>query len=386
MNRIHLFGKYNYLCESFVTEAVDNNISKIQAALKAQGYGADLGDSGQNGDGIDGIIGPKTVAAIKKFQKANGIAMTGFVGKLTAPKLGVQPMKNTPKLRPSQVATTKKPQLSPIDLTPKIPIATIDTMQPYANNPKNQRDRMAFLMKDTNLILTNVNKTNKVKVTPQEFEHGTWFSKFISGSMKLLPLHLRAMVYYLGGRLSAMHSDELSQEERDYLYNVAKTYGLKQGFDYPIWKKIGAADLPTAVTSQGIQAETAKLKQQGSGNIVAPNMAGQFMYTVGAVSKSNITIVGTTITVKDRYDMNVVEAGTKRDAIFAGIADTFGLWTAGKASLYSLFRKTISLREILGYPGYPINFVLPAPAGKAIAQAEPDPTAAPTTPETIPTA
>jgi len=182
--------------------------------------------------------------------------------------------------------------------------------------------------------------------------------------MKALPLHIRAMIYYLGGRKAPMQSDELTPEEQKYLYEVALKYG-KKGFDYPVWKSIGAAGMPTAITSQGIQAEAAKLKQAGTAqlaSLVSPNLAGQFMYTLGAISPGGIVKSGNTITVKDNYDMNVVEGGQTREDVFKGIGQAFKLWTAGEASLYSLFRKTIALRELFGYKGYPIQFVLNAPA------------------------
>jgi peptidoglycan hydrolase-like protein with peptidoglycan-binding domain len=66
----------------------DPNIVAIQTALQNVGYGNLLGSTG-----IDGIYGNNTKNAIIAYQKANGIKPTGFVGKLTAPKLGVQPMK-----------------------------------------------------------------------------------------------------------------------------------------------------------------------------------------------------------------------------------------------------------------------------------------------------
>lgn len=54
---------------------------KVQEALKAKGN-----DPGP----IDGIMGPKTRAAIKAFQEANGMKGTGQVDAQTAEKMGVQ--------------------------------------------------------------------------------------------------------------------------------------------------------------------------------------------------------------------------------------------------------------------------------------------------------
>lgn len=57
---------------------------KLQEALKAKG---------QDPGPIDGIMGPKTRAAIKGFQEASGLKGTGRLDKETAEKLGVE----TPK-------------------------------------------------------------------------------------------------------------------------------------------------------------------------------------------------------------------------------------------------------------------------------------------------
>lgn len=79
------------IIEKVLTEQQQNNVTKIQTALKPK-YGNLLGTSGPNGDGVDGIYGTRTRQAVMQFQKDNGIKPTGYVGKITAPLLGVQPM------------------------------------------------------------------------------------------------------------------------------------------------------------------------------------------------------------------------------------------------------------------------------------------------------
>jgi membrane-bound lytic murein transglycosylase B len=59
----------------------DNQIIKVQEALKQKGD-----DPGP----ADGIMGKQTRAALKKFQKTNGLKATGTVDDQTAEKLGVQ--------------------------------------------------------------------------------------------------------------------------------------------------------------------------------------------------------------------------------------------------------------------------------------------------------
>ncbi len=55
-------------------------VSQIQTALKNRGYYT---------GSIDGIFGKKTTAAVKSFQKANGLVVDGVVGSKTAKALGI---------------------------------------------------------------------------------------------------------------------------------------------------------------------------------------------------------------------------------------------------------------------------------------------------------
>jgi peptidoglycan hydrolase-like protein with peptidoglycan-binding domain len=58
-----------------------DEIRKVQEALK---------EKGENPGTVDGIMGRKTRAAIKAFQKTNGLKVTGTVDDQTGEKLGVQ--------------------------------------------------------------------------------------------------------------------------------------------------------------------------------------------------------------------------------------------------------------------------------------------------------
>lgn len=60
------------------TTTSENKI--IQQRLKKWGYYT---------GSIDGILGPKSVSAIKKFQKNNGLTVDGIVGPKTAEKIGI---------------------------------------------------------------------------------------------------------------------------------------------------------------------------------------------------------------------------------------------------------------------------------------------------------
>lgn len=64
------------------------NYVAIQAALVARGY--DLGTSGPKKDGVDGVPGRLTIAAIKAFQKSLGLAGGGIPGDKTLAGLGIK--------------------------------------------------------------------------------------------------------------------------------------------------------------------------------------------------------------------------------------------------------------------------------------------------------
>lgn len=60
--------------------AVTADIKVVQTKLKKWGYYTGA---------VDGINGPKTIAAVKSFQKKYGLTQDGIVGPLTAQKMGI---------------------------------------------------------------------------------------------------------------------------------------------------------------------------------------------------------------------------------------------------------------------------------------------------------
>lgn len=99
------------MVEQAINQAVRNsNVTAIQNALKSLGqpYAGLLGTTGPNHDGVDGVYGKNTRNAVREYQKANGIRPTGYVGKVTAPKLGVSPMGNA-----GSSSTTSKLNIDP---------------------------------------------------------------------------------------------------------------------------------------------------------------------------------------------------------------------------------------------------------------------------------
>lgn len=63
-----------------VVETTVANTTEVQKRLKKWGY--------YTGN-VDGINGPKTIAAVKAFQKKYGLTQDGIVGPLTAAKMGI---------------------------------------------------------------------------------------------------------------------------------------------------------------------------------------------------------------------------------------------------------------------------------------------------------
>lgn len=69
--------------EAFERGAKGDEVKELQQWLTDQGYGDLLGDAA-----VDGIFGPKTEAALKKFQQDAGLAVTGVYDEATHKSLG----------------------------------------------------------------------------------------------------------------------------------------------------------------------------------------------------------------------------------------------------------------------------------------------------------
>lgn len=91
------------------------NMKAIQRKLKELKY--NLGTFGPNKDGVDGRYGNLTLQAIKDFQGKNGIKRTGWVGSVTAPLLGVEPMKGVSFVGKRKETGKPVPQKGKVDQT-----------------------------------------------------------------------------------------------------------------------------------------------------------------------------------------------------------------------------------------------------------------------------
>lgn len=191
----------------------------------------------------------------------------------------------------------------------------------------------------------------------QQKEFLSKLSKLNLSDKLSLPLHLRALLEYLLGRETPFTESELTSEEKEFLKSVAIPNATK-GLTYPLWKKIGAGDLPTALSSGGSQKEKERLSKSGQGNIVAPELAGQFMYTLGEISPPNIKVGPNkqTVTVFDRYDMNLRDQSANE--LIKSLTDQIYNFVEGDATLYSVIRNLMTFRELTGYKGFPVKFTV----------------------------
>lgn len=74
VNEVSAVGEIDYV------SGATADITEVQKRLKKWGYYTGT---------VDGINGPKTVAAVKKFQRKYGLTADGIVGPLTAAKMGI---------------------------------------------------------------------------------------------------------------------------------------------------------------------------------------------------------------------------------------------------------------------------------------------------------
>jgi len=93
-----------------------NKVRTIQNALIKLGYNV-------GATGADGKYGANTMSAVKKYQRDNGIRQTGFVGNVTAGKLGVPSMASSASQTPAQTTKTQTTSAGqPKTQTQKFPV------------------------------------------------------------------------------------------------------------------------------------------------------------------------------------------------------------------------------------------------------------------------
>ena len=168
-----------------------------------------------------------------------------------------------------------------------------------------------------------------------------------------IPLHLRAFGYYLAGREEPLTENDLTPEELEYL-KTAVISNEKSGLTYGMWKSLSDGQLPTSIEKSGEERD--KIGDADLSTLSNPDLAGQFMYTLGQVTPQNIKISPDkkTVIVYDRYDMNT--EGKKLEDVTTEFTDHFNKWwNEDEVTFYSVVRKAAEFREVTGYKGYQIK-------------------------------
>ena len=184
--------------------------------------------------------------------------------------------------------------------------------------------------------------------------------------MKQLPLHLRCFFEFLIGRTEVFTEADLHDDERKFLLNACLAHGLQNGFNYNYWKSVGATGA-LSLSKGGAAKDAKKYGTKGTlMNMVSPNLATTFMYTLGEIAKPNVYKSGVnTIVVKDNYDFNSREYKMSNEQIIKEFTDSIKNFQKGEATPYHIIRKAANLRELNGYNGFPVNIILRYTAPKS---------------------
>ena len=333
----------------------NSDTRQIQQALKLKGY--NLGTTGPNGDGVDGDFGPATQRAVKNFQNRMKLSPTGIVNQQTrnylfagfanSQFLNTLPGANT--LQKSKDTKTTSDKTSSVKQSKTAGTSNLkDLLKTVDDKPKSD-----YLGKGGQFErqLYGGSKEDYMKM------RGT-LAKIPPAKKSSLPLHIRALIDYLNGREAPFTAADLTSDEQKFLKSVAIP-NAKKGLTYPLWKDIGAGNLPTAMTLAGSQKEKDKLSGKGEqGSLIKPELAGQFMYTLGEISPPNIKVgpKNDTVTVFDRYDFNT-QGKTKED-LMKSFSDQLSSFWKGDATFYSVVRNAVAFKEAGGYKGYPVKITV----------------------------
>jgi hypothetical protein len=234
------------------------------------------------------------------------------------------------------------------------------TLHEHANKEQNLKSRFSEQMDSRmpgQIETFGYKQGDPSTIKPAVKQQKEFLSQLSKISKLSLPLHLRALLEYLLGRETPFTESELTTDEKEFLKSVAIPNASK-GLTYPLWKAVGAGDLPTALSAGGSQKEKERLSKSGQGNMVTPELAGQFMYTLGEISPPNIKVGPNkeTVTVFDRYDMNIRDKSTNE--LIKSLTDQIYNFVEGDATLYSVIRNLMTFRELSGYKGFPIKFTV----------------------------
>lgn len=182
-----------------------NDVRDIQQALEALGYTV-------GPPGLDGIIGPYTSGAIKKFQTDNGLEVTGMPTIELVAKLNDQ-LKLKPgvlaKLKPSTDEDVPSKSGGAANIALKEP-GFAQELEKVANNlGVSSKSLMAIMRRESNLNPKAVNKFSKA-----------------TGLIQFIPSTARAL-----GTTTKELYDMSAVEQLKYVEKYLKQNGVKPGMD-----------------------------------------------------------------------------------------------------------------------------------------------------------
>ena len=305
-----------------------DNVKKLQQALM------DIGLLKTDTMVPTGYFGDKTLAALKQFQIMKRMPATGVFNELTKSLLFVGGFNNNKSTSTDASKPINYPDIKKLQYQDNVPKTDYLGKGGQFERQLYGGSKEDFLkMKDT-----------LAKIPPSK--------------KSSLPLHVRALMDYLNGRETPFTAADLTTDEQKFLKSVALP-NAKKGLTYPLWKEIGAGNLPTSMTVTGSQKEKEKLNDKGGqGSLIKPELAGQFMYTLGEVSPPNIKVGPNkdTVTIYDRYDFNT-QGKTKED-LMKSFSNQLSSFFNGDSTFYSVVRNAVAFKETNGYKGFPVNITV----------------------------
>jgi hypothetical protein len=305
-----------------------DDTTKIQQALKSKGY--KLGNSGPNGDGVDGDFGPATQRAIRDFQTKMKINPTGSVDQLTRNYLfdgfaQSQFLNNIGKGKLNAVG------VSDTTKTPTTKTVTKPTQTKPTQTKPTQGDGFFTSM------------VKKVKNSVSEIEN--FFT---------LPLHIRAFMKFTGLNRKPFTLNDLTKDEQLALKQML-AYAEKKGM-IKNGKSVSFYEIANKLNNG---AEQINFKDKKTLGLDQGNIKSQYTRVAMTLGSSSVNKSGNNYVIKDTYDFNnfidnpekYTLAETPKTVALALKKLGTGNFVQGAEELASYYQK-------LGYPGYPVDIVV----------------------------
>lgn len=263
--------------DSLAQKAGGSAAAKLQASLVVIGY--DLGTYGPEKNGVDGHIGPVTEKAIKEFQKATGLALTGKMDEqtMTALDLVIE-------------AGFQKDDLNIFE-------QTLNAMFKYNWIGEN-------VTSDFKLKVLDI--SNKLKMDPDDLMAIMAFESGFSPSIRNKVSGATGLIQFMGSTAKGLGTttDDLTEmsavEQLDYVYKYFKPYA---GKIHNIQDAYMAVFMPIAVGKSndfvlGIKESTDKLDGISYGLIYKQN-SGLDINRDGKITKEEAA--SCVVTTRNRY-------------------------------------------------------------------------------------